>query len=114
MEAEIGDIGTGSEIHVEAPDLSKGLTTPVEARQFVESMGVDILAPAVGSTAREADEPVFSLSLEPPSDTVGTIVPGVVYAEADFYYEREALPGVCIFCDCPDHDQPARRGSGRR
>jgi fructose-bisphosphate aldolase class II len=48
VEVEIGDIGTGSEIHNAAPDLSKGLTTPVEAKQFVESTGVDILAPAVG------------------------------------------------------------------
>src|SRR5262249_24700159 len=49
VEGEIGDIGTGSEIHEEAPDLSKGLTTPVEAKQYVESSGVDILAPAVGN-----------------------------------------------------------------
>src|SRR6266576_185745 len=49
VEGEIGDIGTGSEIHTEAPDLSKSLTTPEEARQFVESTGVDILAPAVGN-----------------------------------------------------------------
>jgi fructose-bisphosphate aldolase class II len=49
VEGEIGDIGTGSEIHNAAPDLSKGLTTPVEAKQFVESTGVDILAPAVGN-----------------------------------------------------------------
>ncbi len=49
VEGEIGDIGTGSEIHTEAPDLSKTLTTPEEARQFVESTGVDILAPAVGN-----------------------------------------------------------------
>ena len=49
VEGEIGDIGTGSEIHEEAPDLSRGLTSPAEARQFVESTGVDILAPAVGN-----------------------------------------------------------------
>src|SRR5690242_7778910 len=49
VEGEIGDIGTGSEIHDEAPDLSKGLTTPEEAKQYVESTGVDILAPAVGN-----------------------------------------------------------------
>ena len=49
VEGEIGDIGTGSEIHEEAPDLSKGLTSPAEAKQFVESTGVDILAPAVGN-----------------------------------------------------------------
>jgi fructose-bisphosphate aldolase, class II len=49
VEGEIGDIGTGSEIHESAPDLSKGLSTPQEAKQFVESTGVDILAPAVGN-----------------------------------------------------------------
>jgi fructose-bisphosphate aldolase class II len=49
IEGEIGDIGTGSEIHQAAPDLSKGLTNPVEAKKFVESTGVDVLAPAVGN-----------------------------------------------------------------
>src|SRR5262245_59071285 len=49
VEGEIGDIGSGSEIHEEAPDLTKGLTTPVEAKQYVESTGVDVLAPAVGN-----------------------------------------------------------------
>jgi fructose-bisphosphate aldolase class II len=49
VEGELGDIGTGSEIHEEAPDLSKGLTTPVEAKRYVESTGIDILAPAVGT-----------------------------------------------------------------
>ena len=49
IEGEIGDIGTGSEIHDVAPDLSKGLTTPEEAKQYVDATGVDILAPAVGN-----------------------------------------------------------------
>jgi fructose-bisphosphate aldolase class II len=49
VEGEIGDIGTGSEIHEKAPDLSKGLTTPAQAKQFVESTGIDVLAPAVGN-----------------------------------------------------------------
>jgi ketose-bisphosphate aldolase len=49
VEGEIGDIGSGSEIHARAPDLSKGLTSPDDARQFVESTGIDILAPAVGN-----------------------------------------------------------------
>ena len=47
-EGEIGNIGTGSEIH----DTAQGdhrLSTPEEARQFVEATGVDILAPAVGN-----------------------------------------------------------------
>jgi fructose-bisphosphate aldolase class II len=49
VEGEIGDIGTGSEIHARAPDLSRGLTTPDDARQFVEATHIDILAPAVGN-----------------------------------------------------------------
>lgn len=49
VEGEIGDIGTGSEIHETAPDLAKGLSSPAESKHFVESTGVDILAPAVGN-----------------------------------------------------------------
>jgi fructose-bisphosphate aldolase, class II len=49
VEGEIGDIGSGSEIHDSSPDLSKGLSTPEEAQQFVKATGVDILAPAVGN-----------------------------------------------------------------
>jgi fructose-bisphosphate aldolase, class II len=50
VEGEIGNIGTGSEIHESIPDRSTELTTPEEARQFVESTGVDVLAPAVGNS----------------------------------------------------------------
>ena len=49
VEGEIGDIGTGSEIHERAPDLTKGLTSPGQAKQFVDATGIDILAPAVGN-----------------------------------------------------------------
>jgi fructose-bisphosphate aldolase class II len=49
IEGEIGDIGSGSEIHERAIDLEAGLTNPEEARQFVAHTGVDILAPAVGN-----------------------------------------------------------------
>jgi ketose-bisphosphate aldolase len=49
IEGEIGDIGTGSEIHDAAPDRSKSLTTPEEAKQYVDATGIDILAPAVGN-----------------------------------------------------------------
>jgi fructose-bisphosphate aldolase class II len=49
VEGEIGDIGTGSEIHDETPGLAGALTTPAEAKEYVESTRVDILAPAVGN-----------------------------------------------------------------
>jgi fructose-bisphosphate aldolase, class II len=48
VEGEIGDIGSGSEIHNTA-HVRTGLTTAVEARQFVEETKIDILAPAVGN-----------------------------------------------------------------
>jgi fructose-bisphosphate aldolase, class II len=47
-EGEIGNIGTGSEIH-ETTQGDRMLSTPEEARQFVEATGIDILAPAVGN-----------------------------------------------------------------
>ncbi|HUA15850.1 MAG TPA: class II fructose-bisphosphate aldolase [Verrucomicrobiae bacterium] len=48
-EGEIGHIGTGSEIHDAVPSESLNLTTAEEARQFVDSTAIDILAPAVGN-----------------------------------------------------------------
>jgi len=48
-EGEIGNIGTGSEIHQTAQGDPRTLTKPEEARQFVEATGIDILAPAVGN-----------------------------------------------------------------
>ena len=48
-EGEVGDIGTGSEIKEVAQGDFKNLTTPEQARQFVEATGIDILAPAVGN-----------------------------------------------------------------
>lgn len=47
VEGEIGDIGSGSEIHELA--ASTRLTTPAEAKQFVAETRVDTLAPAVGN-----------------------------------------------------------------
>ena len=49
VEGEIGDIGTGSEIHDTVRNEFRNLTTPEEARQFVASTGIDVLAPAVGN-----------------------------------------------------------------
>ena len=49
IEGEIGEIGTGSEIHDEAPQDLR-LTTREEAAEFAGATGIDILAPAVGNT----------------------------------------------------------------
>lgn len=48
-EGEIGNIGTGSEIHETVNNDFRTLSTPEEARQFVDSTGIDVLAPAVGN-----------------------------------------------------------------
>ena len=48
-EGEIGNIGTGSEIHETAQGDPSTLTKPEEAREFVEATGIDVLAPAVGN-----------------------------------------------------------------
>ncbi len=47
IEGEIGDIGSGSEIHDLAANAT--LTNPTEAKQFVSETRVDTLAPAVGN-----------------------------------------------------------------
>jgi hypothetical protein len=39
IETEIGDIGTGSERHEKAIDVSKGLTTAAEAKRFEPDAG---------------------------------------------------------------------------
>jgi len=49
IEGKIGEIGTGSEIHEEAPQ-GLMLTTTEEAKEFAAATGIDILAPAVGNT----------------------------------------------------------------
>ena len=48
-EGEIGNIGTGSEIHKTVQGDFRTLSTPEESRQFVHATGIDILAPAVGN-----------------------------------------------------------------
>jgi fructose-bisphosphate aldolase, class II len=49
IEGEIGEIGTGSEIHEKALSHLR-LTTPEEAKEFATATGIDILAPAIGNT----------------------------------------------------------------
>ncbi len=49
VEGEIGEIGTGSAIHKLETASEKSLTSPQEARQFVDATGIDVLAPAVGN-----------------------------------------------------------------
>jgi fructose-bisphosphate aldolase, class II len=48
VEGEVGYIGTSSEILIKAPE-GIALTSPAEAKQFVDATRVDVLAPAVGN-----------------------------------------------------------------
>ena len=54
VEGEIGDIGSGSEIHKEVPDLS--ITTPMEAKEFVETTRVRHSGSGRGQHARYAGD----------------------------------------------------------
>ena len=49
VEGEIGYIGTSSAILDKTPEGLSPLTTPAEAKQFIEATGADVLAPAVGN-----------------------------------------------------------------
>lgn len=49
VEAEIGYIGSGSNIKDEIPEGAGILTKPEEAKAFVDATGIDLLAPSVGS-----------------------------------------------------------------
>lgn len=49
VEAEIGWIGASSAVLDKIPDGVGVLTTPDEAKQFVDATSVDVLAPAVGN-----------------------------------------------------------------
>jgi len=49
IEAEIGFIGANSQIVDVIPEESRQLTTPADAKYFMDSTGADILAPAVGT-----------------------------------------------------------------
>ena len=49
VEAELGYIGSGSNIKDTIPEGAGILTKPEEAKKFVEMTGIDMLAPSVGS-----------------------------------------------------------------
>lgn len=52
IEGELGYIGQSSKVLDEIPegvDLENGLTTPEQAKEFVDKTGIDMLAPAVGN-----------------------------------------------------------------
>jgi fructose-bisphosphate aldolase, class II len=49
IEGEIGNIGSSSAILERKPEGMSALSTPEEARQFVDATKVDVLAPAVGN-----------------------------------------------------------------
>ena len=49
VEGELGNIGTGSEIHKNVPESSRFLTNIGDAKHFVEAARIDVLAPAVGN-----------------------------------------------------------------
>lgn len=49
VEAELGFIGSGSDIKESIPEGAGILTTPNDAKEFVEQTGIDLFAPSIGS-----------------------------------------------------------------
>lgn len=49
VEAELGFIGSGSDIKESIPEGAGILTTPSDAKEFVDATGIDLFAPSVGS-----------------------------------------------------------------
>lgn len=49
VEAELGYIGSGSDIKESIPEGAGVLTKPEDAKKFVEDTGIDLFAPSVGS-----------------------------------------------------------------
>jgi fructose-bisphosphate aldolase class II len=49
VEGEIGNIGTGSEIHEKMPESAQFLTSAADAKRFAQATRIDALAPAVGN-----------------------------------------------------------------
>jgi fructose-bisphosphate aldolase, class II len=49
VEGELGNIGSGSEIHDSVPESSRILTRSEDAVRFVDATRIDVLAPAVGN-----------------------------------------------------------------
>jgi fructose-bisphosphate aldolase, class II len=49
IEGEIGYIGASSTIHTSVPQDLSPLTTPKEAKEFIDATRVDLLAPALGT-----------------------------------------------------------------
>lgn len=49
VEAELGYIGSGSDIKDKIPEGAGILTTPEDAKKFVDMTGIDLFAPSIGS-----------------------------------------------------------------
>jgi len=49
VEAELGYIGSGSDIKDKIPEGAGILTSPEDAKRFVDETGIDVFAPSVGS-----------------------------------------------------------------
>lgn len=68
VEGELGYIGSSSEVLKEIPAGAalkpEDLTTPEQAKEFVEKTGVDLLAPAVGNIHGIITQPGFTEKLD--------------------------------------------------
>jgi ATP-dependent helicase YprA (DUF1998 family) len=97
-----------------------------KVRDFLFALSCSEIAPAVdmpdyeeeyrrllslvdpGSTFERAFlEYLYKNGLRLPDHAQHTPADGIL-VQPDFYYERDGIPGVCIFIDGPQHDEPAQ------
>jgi fructose-bisphosphate aldolase, class II len=75
VEGELGEIGVGSEIHQQAPDLSKGLTDPAQAKEFVAATAAQVRC---RPRCRQGAGPLgFGTSPSPTGPSSGGGTPGI-------------------------------------
>jgi hypothetical protein len=66
----------------------------------------DLIDPG-SSFEREFLDYLYKNRLRLPDHAQHTPADGIL-VQPDFYYERDGIPGVCIFIDGPQHDEPGQ------
>jgi hypothetical protein len=85
----------------EAAPIANG---PTYEEQYRRVLG--LIDPA-SSFERAFLEYLYKNELRLPDHAQHTPAEGIP-VQPDFYYERDGIPGVCIFIDGPQHEEPAQ------
>lgn len=89
--------------------FASSTTIPVEERNPDEQyQWLEGLIDPASSLERDFLRFLHTNRLRLPDNAQNRPAPGV-HVQPDFYYDRQDLPGVCIFVDGPHHDGPEQR-----